>query len=729
MQKKAVVLSLFALLSIVTVAKESIGDVNGDGKVNLTDITSVVSYILGNDTSELNINLADVNKDGKINISDVTCLVNNVLYGKDGLGADASFDKDTLFILYTNNDVEISNPDQCSYIVESKKTDIEVFIKGKNPFHTISISGDCKDGRLRVVSDTIYNLRLNGINLKSSHAPAINSSSKQKMTVELVKGTQNFLKDAKKYSFDDAEETANACLCSQGNITFTGKGVLSVDANMKHGICSGKGMKLNQGKICVTSAPSDAIHSGKYIYLDGTELILDGQKQDGMDADEEIKITKGSAKITIVGEDAKAFKCEDFIMKDGSVEMTLNADMSKGIKAKGDIKISGGTINAIATGNVVIDKGSPTYCTIIKGDSNALITGGVFNFISNGEGGKGISIDKNLRIVDGKFHLECNGGGAEYINANNETDYYTPKCLAADDTLFIERGEITCISTGLGGKGIVADEFMVIGLPTDTIYSQGPTIDVVTKGTCIIDNVDEDLRFGCPKGIKVNDFLHIYSGNICVKTEGMGGEGVECNNEFYFHNGMLECNCYDDGINVGNKLEILGGYVYCYSQDNDGIDSNGSIYLNGGLVTSVNAKKPNESLDSESHQLYLNGATVFAIGSSSVKIGSSLYPYYNTTRNNNPEIGLIDNGICLTKGKYLYLIKDNNVIMALQNENEEPRSYVTYTSKDFSDNNEYYLYEGDIPLEPQNSLFGGKLILGGNESNTEFLRQLYIINP
>ena len=53
------------------------GDVNGDGNVNVSDVTALVNMILGvipKDEAR-----ADVNGDGNVNVSDVTALVNIIL--------------------------------------------------------------------------------------------------------------------------------------------------------------------------------------------------------------------------------------------------------------------------------------------------------------------------------------------------------------------------------------------------------------------------------------------------------------------------------------------------------------------------------------------------------------------------------------------------------------------------------------------------------------------------
>ena len=53
------------------------GDVNGDGEVNITDVTSLIDMLLEGDVP---VNAAtDVNGDGEVNITDVTVLVDGLL--------------------------------------------------------------------------------------------------------------------------------------------------------------------------------------------------------------------------------------------------------------------------------------------------------------------------------------------------------------------------------------------------------------------------------------------------------------------------------------------------------------------------------------------------------------------------------------------------------------------------------------------------------------------------
>ena len=55
------------------------GDVNGDGRRNVSDIMLIVNYILGQASEDFNTIVADLNNDGNVNVSDIMILVNIIL--------------------------------------------------------------------------------------------------------------------------------------------------------------------------------------------------------------------------------------------------------------------------------------------------------------------------------------------------------------------------------------------------------------------------------------------------------------------------------------------------------------------------------------------------------------------------------------------------------------------------------------------------------------------------
>ena len=56
-----------------------LGDVNGDGTVNVTDITDLINAVLNEDYSSIVFANADMDSNGSINVTDVTELINQVL--------------------------------------------------------------------------------------------------------------------------------------------------------------------------------------------------------------------------------------------------------------------------------------------------------------------------------------------------------------------------------------------------------------------------------------------------------------------------------------------------------------------------------------------------------------------------------------------------------------------------------------------------------------------------
>ena len=55
------------------------GDVNGDGSVNISDVTALIDYLLSGNASGINLSGADCNQDSSVNISDVTALIDYLL--------------------------------------------------------------------------------------------------------------------------------------------------------------------------------------------------------------------------------------------------------------------------------------------------------------------------------------------------------------------------------------------------------------------------------------------------------------------------------------------------------------------------------------------------------------------------------------------------------------------------------------------------------------------------
>lgn len=71
-----------ASLPVLTKDQSLIGNVNGDGSVNVTDVTLLIQYVLTGEATNIILANADINNDGSYNITDISVLINNVL-GKE----------------------------------------------------------------------------------------------------------------------------------------------------------------------------------------------------------------------------------------------------------------------------------------------------------------------------------------------------------------------------------------------------------------------------------------------------------------------------------------------------------------------------------------------------------------------------------------------------------------------------------------------------------------------
>lgn len=65
-----------ALMNVVTAL---LGDVNNDGKVSVTDVVTIISYILGNENTNFVRAAADLNGDGSITVADAVRVINLIL--------------------------------------------------------------------------------------------------------------------------------------------------------------------------------------------------------------------------------------------------------------------------------------------------------------------------------------------------------------------------------------------------------------------------------------------------------------------------------------------------------------------------------------------------------------------------------------------------------------------------------------------------------------------------
>ena len=103
----------------------------------------------------------------------------------------------------------------------------------------------------------------------------------------------------------------------------------------------------------------------------------------------------------------------------------------------------------------------------------------------------------------------------------------------------------------------------------------------------------------------------------------------------YITNGTVTINSYDDGINSARDMHIQGGNITVVAKNNDAIDSNGNLYIEGGTLIACGASGAECGLDAaEQYKLYITGGTVLAIGGSNNAVSSTTNSQYVVNTSN-----------------------------------------------------------------------------------------------
>ena len=427
---------------------------------------------------------------------------------------------------------------------------------------TYNLSGTSTDGEFYMSGSYKATIELNDLTLTNAtpvySGAAVHIQNGKRIKVKVVTGTLNSLVDA-------ASGSQKGCLYIKGHAEFAQQGTLNIVGNVKHGIKAGEYITLKNATLNITSAVGDGISCNQYFLMESGNVNISGTGDDGIQCDLDGDTSTGE---TADHEDEDS---GNIYIEDGILVITCNATAAKGIKAAGDMNISGGDITIITTGKGMWDTDdleTKAACGL-SADGNMNISGGALNLTSTGSGGKGMKCDSVLTITDG-FITVTTSGGLYYNNGTTENTNYT-----------------------------------------------GNT-----------DHVSSDY-YSSPKGIKAglkiqNGNSYTYSGGIVISggtisvtTTGTNGEGIESKNYLNINGGEIYVNAYDDGINSAQDMTITDGYVYSRATNNDGLDANGNLYINGGLVYAIGSRSPELAIDANSEEgkrVYINGGVIIAVG-------------------------------------------------------------------------------------------------------------------
>ena len=294
----------------------------------------------------------------------------------------------------------------------------------------------------------------------------------------------------------------------------------------------------------------------------------------------------------------------DLKVKNGLI--TVNAK-NNGLKGKGSVEISGGTINITTTEGDGIKSDTEDATDLASGKGSIEITGGTITVTSAFDG---ITAANAVVVANGESEKPTikiiTGGGHSCLSDPTTASSSTGRGGFGGGGFPGGMGGSSCSTTesmkGIKGDSSIAISGGVIDINSrdDGLHSGG-TI-TLSGGTMTIATDDDGVH--AEKALYVKDNANV---SVTIAYEGM--ESPDMN----FEGGITSVITTDDGWNAaggtsttstGNtgrggwggagggmggstgNLKVSGGYHYVYvgAGDTDGIDSNGGISITGGVI-------------------------------------------------------------------------------------------------------------------------------------------------
>lgn len=517
---------------------------------------------------------------------------------------------------------------------------------------TYLLSGSCKDGRIIVEADKKDKVKLvlKGLDLTcGDNAPLLVRSAK-KVYLMLDDGSENTFTDGESYAVAEDENT-DAAIFAKSDLTINGEGTLTVSANYKHGILSKDDLVITGGNVKVTSASSALvgkdsvkISAGSLDLTSGTDAVKTTNTEDegkgfisvsggsfvinaggdGIYASTDLQISGGEFDITTGGGSANAsmksngmpndnwqndfgmggkpggmggrFDSDDIGMGDMDFgnfgnkggfdrgDMGTPPDMPKGDMGEFDRgNMGGGTppdMPAEGMSPVAAQSGLEIEFAVATaddeifkqafGNGEAAVVG--VSSEGSSSSAKGLKAGGNIIIEDGTFSIDS-----------------ADDSLHCDGSVYISGGNITAAS---GDDGIHADSDLVI---------DGGTINI-TKSYEGIEGMTVTISGGDIKVVAKDDGINCAGGSDTGSDNRMGRDQFAAQEGVYLRisGGSVNVDAGGDGLDSNGDIYIDGGVIYVSGPENGGngsIDHNGIASITGGTVVASGAVGMEEMFD------------------------------------------------------------------------------------------------------------------------------------
>ena len=400
---------------------------------------------------------------------------------------------------------------------------------------TYVLSGSSADGELSLSGSYKCTLSLCGLTLTNPSGAAISIANGKRIQVSAKSGTENTLADG-----TGGEQ--KACLYSKGQLQLQGKGTLNVTGNTKHAVKSGDYISVKNLTLNITKAEGDGISCNGYFLMTGGSVNISGVSDDGIQCDLDGTSSTGE---TADHEDEDS---GNIYLEGGALNIGISASAAKGLKAAGDMKISGGTLGVTATGGGAwdSDESDAKGSACLKTDGNMSISGGTLTLKATGSGGKCIKSDGTLDI-SGEADITAATTGGTYSYSSSTAQ---PKAVKSDGAMTISGGTLNATSSG--HEAIETKS---------TLTVSGGTVSALSSS--------DDA---------INSAGNMYLKGGAVTGVSNGNDGIDSNGNMYISGGtVIACGAGQPecGLDAAERyyLYITGGTVLAIGGGNNTVTS------------------------------------------------------------------------------------------------------------------------------------------------------------
>lgn len=425
--------------------------------------------------------------------------------------------------------------------------DVTVNNTGNNENIVYKLTGATTSGSFKLYSSKKQAILLSGVSITNPYGAAINNQS-GKRTFVMVEGS-NYLYDSSSAAYSASNEDMKAVFFSEGQLIFSGSGILTVEAKNK------------QEKSCIAS--------------DDYVRIMDCPT---------LKLTSSS---TTAGHGIRG---KEYVqLSSGTTNISSAASKKKGITSEDYVLVEGGTHNITITGSAAYDSEDAEYkgTAGIKADNYFGMTGGTVTITNSGTGGKGIRAGSYSYVEDNSTAISdsyMTGGTLKVTTTGSEHT----------------TGDVSTKAIKIGYKEKSGNSYVYGGnlkISGGTIIascSKSETIEA--KGTLTISGGEIYSTSSADDAINSYGNLTISGGYVYTYTT--KGDSIDANGNLTLSGGYVFAVttagspevALDANTESGYKLYInSGATVVAYGGLESGYSASQTVYTMSGTAGSWNA--------------------------------------------------------------------------------------------------------------------------------------------